>query len=189
MNLTNYENQVLKMIDKKVSEFIAKQHAKAMRKSIVPDVLMLSNPDRKIHEKARKELRELLPLLARMTPDQFVKWGYTTQHAIILRAIQSKMWTTYIKTPRKKLHHNDAYAAIEILSQIHASADALELECMLPPPRQRERKPQPKTLVGRRAAKVDEKVEEWERKLKYARTKLKKYRSKQKYYAKKGVGV
>lgn len=189
MGLTNYEKNVLRLIDKKVSEFIATQHAKAMRKSIAPDVLLLSNPDPKIPEKARKELRELLPTLARMTPEQFVKWGYTTQHAIILRAIQAKMWTHYIKVGKNSAFGPEARAAIVLLGQMQKSADVLEMECMLPPPRQRERKPKPTTLVGRRAARVDEKVEEWERKLKYAKTKLKKYRSKQKYYAKKGVTV
>ena len=52
MKLTNYEKNVLAMLDRKVTEFIAKKHARAMRRSIVPEVLQFAK-DESIRQKMR----------------------------------------------------------------------------------------------------------------------------------------
>jgi hypothetical protein len=77
----------------------------------------------------------------------------------------------------------------DVLADLHAHAAEYELLAHMPPVRRTRKKREPKTLVGRRADAVDEKVREWERKLKLAKTKLAAYRKKQKYYTKKGEVV
>lgn len=78
----------------------------------------------------------------------------------------------------------------EVLSDLYERAAEYELLAQMPPPKRAREQRIPQTLVERRAAHVDEKVLEWERKLKTAKTKLKVYRRKQKYYlAKKGAAV
>lgn len=185
MKLTNYEKNVLAMLDRKVTEFIAKKHARAMRRSIVPEVLQFAK-DESIRQKMREELRGLLPMLVKLTPESLVKHGYTSKNALVLRALHAKCWVNYAQVPKNSPLSPAACLAVELLKEIHASADALELECMLPPPR-RERKRRPKTLVGRRAASVDRQVQKWQRRLKLAKTKLAGYQKKQRYYQKKGA--
>lgn len=75
-----------------------------------------------------------------------------------------------------------------VLSDIYDHAAEYELLAQMPPPRRERTRREPQSLVERRAARVDSKVVEWERKLKVAKGKLKKYRRKQKYYlTKKGA--
>lgn len=74
-----------------------------------------------------------------------------------------------------------------ILADLYAHAAEYELLAQMPQARRPYVRRGPRSLVERRADKVDAKVVEWERKLKVAKTKLKAYRRKQKYYAKKGA--
>lgn len=76
-----------------------------------------------------------------------------------------------------------------LLEDLKTNAAQYELMAQMPLPRKERKVRAPKTLVERRAEKVEEKVAEWERKLKYAKTKLKAYRRKQKYYTNKGAVV
>jgi hypothetical protein len=74
-----------------------------------------------------------------------------------------------------------------ILADLYAHAAEYELLAQMPQERRPYVKRGPRSLVERRAERVESKVVEWERKLKYAKTKLAAYRKKQKYYAKKGA--
>lgn len=74
-----------------------------------------------------------------------------------------------------------------LLKDLQQNAAAYELLSQMPPPRRERIKREPQTPIQRRAATVDGKVRQWERKLRYAKTKLAAYRKKQKYYTKKGV--
>ena len=75
------------------------------------------------------------------------------------------------------------------IEEMHKHAVEYDMLSQMPPVRRTRKKRVPQTLVEARAGKVDEKVREWERKLKYAKTKLSAYRKKQKYYTKKGAVV
>jgi hypothetical protein len=87
----------------------------------------------------------------------------------------------YWDTTRQQIVQRD------ILRDLRENAAEYELMAQMPPVKKERKKREPKTLVGRRADAVDEKVREWERKLKLAKTKLNAYRKKQKYYEKKGA--
>jgi hypothetical protein len=76
-----------------------------------------------------------------------------------------------------------------ILDDIRSHAAEYELMAQMPPVKREYNRRGPRTLVERRADAVAEKVREWERKLKVAKTKLAAYQKKQKYYAKKGAAV
>ena len=78
---------------------------------------------------------------------------------------------------------------ISAIEEMHKHAVEYDMLSQMPRVRKTRNKRVPKTLVEARAGKVDEKVREWERKLKYAKTKLSAYRKKQKYYTKKGAVV
>jgi hypothetical protein len=73
------------------------------------------------------------------------------------------------------------------IEEMHKHAVEYDMLSQMPPVRKTRKKRVPQTLVEGRASKVDEKVREWERKLKYAKTKLASYQKKQKYYTKKGA--
>lgn len=77
----------------------------------------------------------------------------------------------------------------EVLKDLHENCAQYELLSHMPPPRRKYERRTPKGLVERRAESVESKVQEWERKLKLAKTKLTAYRKKQKYYKKKGASV
>lgn len=74
-----------------------------------------------------------------------------------------------------------------LLEDLRTNAAQYELMAQMPLPRKERKRREPKTLVERRAEKVEAKVQEWERKLKYAKTRLSAYRKKQKYYTKRGA--
>jgi hypothetical protein len=73
------------------------------------------------------------------------------------------------------------------IEEMHKHAVEYDMLSQMPPVRKTRKKRVPQTLVEGRASKVDEKVREWERKLKYAKTKLASYQKRQKYYTKKGA--
>ena len=73
-----------------------------------------------------------------------------------------------------------------ILADLWKNAAEYELESALPPARRERAVSKPRTFVEKRADTVAEKVKEWERKLRLAKTKLATYQRKQKYYSKKG---
>lgn len=91
----------------------------------------------------------------------------------------------YAYTGAEQQRRFEAY----LMEDLHTNAAQYELMAQMPLPRKERKVSAPKTLVERRAEKVEEKVAEWERKLKYAKTKLAAYRKKQKYYKKKGAVV
>jgi len=78
---------------------------------------------------------------------------------------------------------------ISAIEEMHKHAVEYDMLSQVPRVRKTRKKRVPQTLVEARAGRVDEKVREWERKLKYAKTKLSAYRKKQKYYTKKGAVV
>jgi hypothetical protein len=75
----------------------------------------------------------------------------------------------------------------ELIDDLREHAAEYELLSQMPPPKREYKRRGPRSLVERRADTVDEKVREWERKLKLAKTKLAMYKKKQKYYQKKGT--
>lgn len=75
------------------------------------------------------------------------------------------------------------------LADLHKHATRYELMSAMPRAK-RERKARPVLSdVEQRSLSVDDRIRDWERKLKYAKTRLAKLRRKQKYYAKKGAVV
>jgi hypothetical protein len=78
---------------------------------------------------------------------------------------------------------------IAAIEEMHKHAVEYDMLSQMPPVRKTRKKRMPKTLIEGRAGRVDEKVREWERKLKYAKTKLASYQKKKKYYTKKGAVV
>jgi hypothetical protein len=102
-------------------------------------------------------------------------------HCFLLANLLSDMLTT-AQPLSTRIH----IAAIE---EMHKHAVEYDMLSQMPRVRRTRKKRKPQTLVEARAGKVDEKVREWERKLKYAKTKLSAYRKKQKYYSKKGEVV
>jgi hypothetical protein len=75
----------------------------------------------------------------------------------------------------------------EVLRDLHKNGNSYELLSQMPPAKA-ERKPRPKrTLVQSRADKVNERLADWEAKLRRAKTAVAKYRKKQRYYQKKGA--
>lgn len=102
-------------------------------------------------------------------------------HCFLLADLLSDM--LHIAQPLSTRIH---IAAIE---EMHKHAVEYDMLSQMPRVRRTRKKRVPQTLVETRAGKVDEKVREWERKLKYAKTKLATYRKKQKYYTKKGAVV
>ena len=86
-------------------------------------------------------------------------------------------------------HTGRAFIKRIAIEEMHKHAVEYDMLSQMPPVRKTRKKRVPQTLVEARASKVGEKVREWERKLKYAKTKLSAYRKKQKYYTKKGEVV
>ena len=77
----------------------------------------------------------------------------------------------------------------DLLDDLRTNAAQYELLSQMPAPKREYERRGPRSLVEQRADTVDEKVREWERKLKLAKTKLAAYQKKQKYYQKKGAVV
>ena len=77
----------------------------------------------------------------------------------------------------------------DLLADLREHGAEYELLSNMPAPKREYERRGPRSLVERRADTVDEKVREWERKLKLAKTKLAAYQKKQKYYQKKGAVV
>jgi hypothetical protein len=102
-------------------------------------------------------------------------------HREILKGILASMCSTSVEFQSCVLT-----TAIE---EMHKHAVEYDMLSHMPRVRRTRKKRVPQTLVEARASKVGEKVREWERKLKYAKTKLSAYRKKQKYYTKKGEVV
>lgn len=101
-----------------------------------------------------------------------------TDHCFLLSNLLSDM-LNHAQPLSTRIH----IAAIE---EMHKHAVEYDMLSQMPPVRRTRKKRVPQTLVEARASKVDEKVREWERKLKYAKTKLASYQKKKKYYTKKG---
>lgn len=174
--LTPYQTNVLRMLDKYITRVVRRFAAAAARQSIVKKALCLDNAYPEPRASALQNLDGLLGWLNSM-PDPRKSPSPHTMRGLIYRSVEAKV----------KDISNIQNIVREVIVEMHHNATALEMEALLPPPRLT-RRPKPASLRERRAMRVDEKVAEWERKLKVAKTKLKKYRSKQKYYRKKGAG-
>lgn len=126
-----------------------------------------------------KEVDGLFPAIA--------GWGSTPS---TISSISDERVRVLLHTLVRNLYTNDRERRVfehELLADLREHAAEYELLSQMPPPKREYHRRGPRTLVERRADTVAEKVQEWERKLKYAKTKLAAYKKKQKYYQKKGA--
>lgn len=180
MKLTTHEKRVLRVLDRYINAYLRKRFARAMRTSIAENVLCKSGAykgasfSQQLHDKARHDLSRFLPWLNTL-PNPLTKYPSNPLTGLVTRALYAKLQDVSLEE-----------AAKSVMAAMVPDAVALEMECALPLER-RTRKPRPRTLIERRAAKADALLIAWQRKLRMAKNKVRKYQSKVKYYSKKGA--
>lgn len=166
MALTNYESNLLRILDRYVTRYLRKRMTEALRNSVVDTALMKVGSVKNAPRDARKQLQEFVPWLNSLVPPLTSKNMSGPPTGLVSRCI-------YAKSAKVEL---DA-ACKDVIRMMQRDAAAISMECMLPPPRRSRQVKVPRTPLEARREKLQDKAKEWERKLKYATTKLKKYKS------------
>lgn len=178
-HLTAYQRNVIKVIDRYVVRCLVTHFRKALKRDSSQRMLMM---ECRIPRPgfAKEQLNKFMPWLNTLSPPFKSMPPAGDMLGLIARCIAAHC-----------VDLDKELGAIQkdVLTDMAPDASALEMECMLPPPRRERRagKERPTTLVGKRAARAADSLSRWERKLKFAQNKVKKYRKAVRYYEKKGV--
>lgn len=174
MRLNSVDHQTLKLLNDAADEEIMRW-VKGMIAGTVTRIVRHG-----IHPDGEKCLRKCLPLvwqdLQKCSPRTLPT--SMPEHVAAALVVLIRLKLPHSQTPFITIAQRAAHSMID-------TAAENEMLCQMPMPK-RERRQTPADPVEARAAQVEAKVKEWERKLRYAKTKLANYRKKQTRLLKKG---